>query len=139
MSPASSYIQPEQMSESEGDLGRLCTCLHCCNCETWRRKHNGLRMHKCWRCGQLTICEGTMNSPNYCKILEHQMLPLSQALFTRRLAQHWIFQQDNALCHTARSSKADERAWSPASGLACAISGHESNREYVAHHQGSSF
>ena len=30
--------------------GRICTCLHCCNCETWRRKQNGLGMHECWRC-----------------------------------------------------------------------------------------
>ena len=37
-------------SKSEGDLGRLCTCLHCCNCETWRGKHNSLRIRECWIC-----------------------------------------------------------------------------------------
>ena len=73
-------------------------------------KHGGASI-MVWRCmsaagaEQLILCEGTMNSPNYCKILEHQMLPLSQALFTRRLAQHWIFQQDNAPCYTARHNK----------------------------------
>ena len=50
MSPASSYIQPEQMSESEGDVGKNVYFLHCCNCEIWRRKHNGLGMREWWRC-----------------------------------------------------------------------------------------
>ena len=55
--------------------------------------------------GQLTVCEGTINPPKYCQILKHHMLPPARALFNRRCAQHWIFQQDNVLCHTARVSK----------------------------------
>ena len=59
----------------------------------------------CMSAGQLSVCEGTMNSPKYCQILEHDMLPSAHALFNRWRAQHWIFQQDNAPCHTARARK----------------------------------
>jgi len=55
--------------------------------------------------GQLTICEGTMISPKYCQILEHHMLPSTCALFNCLRAHHWIFQWENAPCHTARASK----------------------------------
>ena len=55
--------------------------------------------------GQLTVCKGTMNSPTYCQILEHHMLPSARALFNRRRAQHWIFKQDNAPCHMAKFNK----------------------------------
>ena len=54
---------------------------------------------------QLTVCEGTMNSPKYCQILEHNILPSAGAVFNRRRAQLWIFQQDNAQCHTAKAIK----------------------------------
>jgi len=55
--------------------------------------------------GQLTVCEGTMNSPKYSQILEHYMLPSARVLSNRRRAQHLIFQQHNAPCHTARAGK----------------------------------
>ena len=55
--------------------------------------------------GQLMVCEGTMNSLKYCQILEHHMLPSTRALFNCLRAHHWIFQWENAPCHTARASK----------------------------------
>ena len=51
----------------------------------------------------LTVCDGTLNSAKYCAILETHMLPSACALFRR--GQNWMFQQDNAPCHTSRSSR----------------------------------
>jgi len=55
--------------------------------------------------GELTVCEGMTNSPNYCQMLEHQMFPSARVLFNHRRAQHWIFQQEYPLYHTARTNK----------------------------------
>jgi len=139
MSPASSYIQPDQMYESKGRHGE--EYLPACTVATMKHGGGSIMVRGCMSArgvGHLTVCEGTMNSLKYCQILEHDTLPSAHALLTRQHAQHWILQLDNALCHTARVDW-DEWAWSPASGLACTISRHESNRKSVAHHQGSSF
>uniref|UniRef100_A0A4W6DQP0 Tc1-like transposase DDE domain-containing protein n=1 Tax=Lates calcarifer TaxID=8187 RepID=A0A4W6DQP0_LATCA len=53
--------------------------------------------------GHLTVCDGTLNSAKYCAILETHMLPSAHALF--RQGQNWMFQQDNAACHTSRASR----------------------------------
>jgi len=60
MSPASSYIQPEQMSEFEGDVGK--------NMYMLALLHGGgsIMVWGCMSAGgvdQLIVCEGTINSP----------------------------------------------------------------------------
>ncbi|MDF4419950.1 transposase, partial [Vibrio parahaemolyticus] len=53
--------------------------------------------------GHLTVCDGTLNSTKYCTILETHMLPSARALFRR--GKNWMFQQDNAPCHTSKASR----------------------------------
>ena len=43
---------PSKCQSPKETWGRICTCLHCCNCETWR-KHNGLGMYQCWTANRL--------------------------------------------------------------------------------------
>ncbi|CAJ0952605.1 unnamed protein product [Ranitomeya imitator] len=49
--------------------------------------------------GQVNLCEGRMNQVAYKVILEKQLIPSAQAMFPN--SEDWIFQQDNAPCHTA--------------------------------------
>ena len=49
MSPGSRYIQPEQMSESEGDVGKNVYLLALLQLWNMEEEHNGLRMHECWK------------------------------------------------------------------------------------------
>ena len=51
--------------------------------------------------GELQFVEGTMNSEKYCVTLEEFMLPSASVL----LGENYIFQQDNAPCHTSRYTK----------------------------------
>lgn len=54
--------------------------------------------------GQMQLCEGWMNQVMYRTTLENSLLPSAGKLFPA--SNDWIFQQDNAPCHTARSVKA---------------------------------
>lgn len=54
--------------------------------------------------GQMQLCEGRMNQVMYRATLENSLLPSAGKLFPA--SNDWIFQQDNAPCHTARSVKA---------------------------------
>lgn len=54
--------------------------------------------------GQMQLCEGRMNQVTYRATLENSLLPSAGKLFPA--SNDWIFQQDNAPCHTARSVKA---------------------------------
>lgn len=51
--------------------------------------------------GRLHIVNGTMNAIKYCGVLENSMLKSAEDLFEGP----WVFQQDNAPCHTARIVK----------------------------------
>jgi len=53
--------------------------------------------------GVLKVCGGRMNSVSYCQVLEQAMLPSARQLFPQD--QDWVFQQDNAPCHTSRVSR----------------------------------
>lgn len=54
--------------------------------------------------GRLTCVDGTINAAKYCDILRENMLPSARDHFRR--GQNYIFQQDNAPCHTANATKA---------------------------------
>ena len=91
--------------------------------------------------GQLTVGEGTMNSPKYCQILEHHMLPsISLCSFQSPTCSALDLQTGQcSMSHCQSQQGLDERAWSPAALLDCTISRHEYNRKYVAHHRDYSF
>lgn len=52
--------------------------------------------------GKLQIVEGTINSDRYIETMKNYMLPSVRDL----LGDNFIFQQDNAPCHTSKKSKA---------------------------------
>lgn len=47
--------------------------------------------------GELQFVEGTMNSVKYCHTMKEFMLPSANKL----LGENFIYQQDNAPCHTS--------------------------------------
>lgn len=51
---------------------------------------------------RLHVVEGTMNSEKYIRVLETRLLPQIRDWFGD---SQWIFQQDSAPCHTAKSVK----------------------------------
>lgn len=53
--------------------------------------------------GKLCFLEGTVNASKYQQILENELLPSIPKLQSPE--KEYIFQQDNASCHTARSTK----------------------------------
>lgn len=53
--------------------------------------------------GSLVPCFGTVDQHKYIEILKNHLLPQIPNHFRR--SQKWIFQQDNATCHTAKSVK----------------------------------
>lgn len=53
--------------------------------------------------GSLYFIEGTVNAAKYREILETSLMPTLRRLKSRR--KRFIFQQDGATCHTAKSSK----------------------------------
>lgn len=52
--------------------------------------------------GRLHVVEGTMNSSKYINVLSNRMKPQADAWYN---GSQYIFQQDNAPCHTARTVK----------------------------------
>jgi transposase len=52
--------------------------------------------------GRLSICDGIMNATKYIETLEKKLKPSARDLFG---SNPWIFQDDNAPCHTARKVK----------------------------------
>ena len=54
--------------------------------------------------GRLEVCEGKMTADKYLKVLEKRMLPSARDLYGVE-NKEWIFQQDNAPCHTAKKVK----------------------------------
>lgn len=53
--------------------------------------------------GPLYFVNGIMNADKYIQLLDNAFLPKLHLLFRRR--QRYIFQQDGAPCHTAKSVK----------------------------------
>ena len=53
--------------------------------------------------GKVRLCEERMNQAKYRVVLEEDLLPSAQMLYPN--SDDWIFQQDNAPCHTAKSVK----------------------------------
>ena len=51
--------------------------------------------------GRIRLCEGRMNQKTYKEVLEEDLLPSAKKLYPDN--NDWIFQQDNAPCHTAKS------------------------------------
>ncbi|GFV60886.1 hypothetical protein TNCV_925001 [Trichonephila clavipes] len=51
--------------------------------------------------GRLHIVSGTVKAMDYIEILQNKLLPTARDLFEN---QSWIFQDDNAPCHRAKSS-----------------------------------
>ena len=49
--------------------------------------------------GNLVLIEGTMNQKKYLDVLKDHMIPSAHQL----IGNNFVFQQDNALCHTAKS------------------------------------
>lgn len=54
--------------------------------------------------GRIDFCVGRMNAAKYIDTLERKLLPSAGTMFGRD-SGGWIFQQDNAPCHTAKSVK----------------------------------
>jgi hypothetical protein len=52
--------------------------------------------------GQLYKVEGSMNSTQYCEVIGNCLLPQAQTWYPQL---EWIFQQDNAPCHTSRVTR----------------------------------
>ena len=52
--------------------------------------------------GRLHLCEGMMNSSQYCEVIAHRVVPEMQQRFPDG---DGIFQQDLAPCHTSKMSK----------------------------------
>ena len=52
--------------------------------------------------GKLNFIDGTVNAQKYQHILETSLLPSAQELFPN---EDYIFQQDGASCHSAKSTK----------------------------------
>ena len=52
---------------------------------------------------QIHLCEGRMNQVTYKEVLEQHLLPSARKLYPNCNSSNWIFQQDNAACHTAKS------------------------------------
>ena len=53
--------------------------------------------------GHLALVSGTLNSSGYIDLLENAMIPSTHGL---SVSDDFIFQQDNARCHTSRESMA---------------------------------
>lgn len=54
--------------------------------------------------GRLEVCEGRMNAERYLKVLEKRLLPSARDMYGAD-NKDWIYQQDNAPCHTAKKVK----------------------------------
>ena len=54
----------------------------------------------------LTKVEGRLNGEDYINILENALIPTTHLL---TITSGWIFQQDNATCHTSRELFNDEQ------------------------------
>lgn len=52
--------------------------------------------------GELHFVEGTVNSDKYIGIMKNYMLPSKKKIFGRR--KNWLYQQDNAPCHTSKKT-----------------------------------
>lgn len=52
--------------------------------------------------GRIHVCEGRMNAEKYLKVMEDKLLKSARDLYKD---EEWIFQQDNAPCHTAKRCK----------------------------------
>lgn len=52
--------------------------------------------------GELQFVDGTINSDKYIQTMENYMLPSKRKVFGRRKV--WLYQQDNAPCHTSKKS-----------------------------------
>lgn len=65
--------------------------------------HHGVGLYVGQSCvGTLHFIEGTVNAAKYQDILEHSLLPSAAKLYP---SGDFIFQQDGASCHTAKSTK----------------------------------
>lgn len=78
-----------------------------CVCPTL--KHGGGSI-MIWGCmgskgvGKLYICEGRMDSFKYTTMLDDILVPSAKQIFQCRRKPRFLFQQDNAPCHTSRHS-----------------------------------
>lgn len=55
--------------------------------------------------GEMFVCEGRMNSRQYINVLECCLQPSFRRIFGDGDYDEVIFQQDNALCHTSRTTR----------------------------------
>ena len=80
--------------------------IDACMVPTARHGGGGIMVWGCMMTqgvGHLAMVSGTLNSSGYIDLLENSMIPSAHGLC---VSDDFIFQQDNARCHTSRESMA---------------------------------